>query len=156
MQFRSRIPPVLPACLLILGAGCSWLLCGPSSLAFDSPPTADAVAREWRHPQAAAKNYRITLDRSRVVGDMFLVDKPYKDVWEHYAQKCGHRQSFPESVPIMSTGSRSYLILHERRTGQGEPTLSSSFTYQTTQNVIQVTLASRDDGVEVFLSVVTR
>jgi len=140
---------------LFLAGIVAWTIVDGHSVADDASPTADSVAREWRHPDAPANRYRITLDRSRIVGDIFLVNKPYKEVWEFYAKKCGHPQSMP-TVPAMSTGTRQRLILHADRTANGETTQMSSFTYPTAQNITNVTLASRSDGVEVFLSVVTR
>ena len=155
MQTNHITRRMVVGAVAVLAGFVAWAIADRHSVADDALPTADVVAREWRHPDAPANRYRISLDRSRVVGDIFLVNKPYKDVWEFYAKKCGHVQSMP-SVPVMSTGNRQHLILHADRTANGETTQTSSFTYPTAQNITTVTLASRSDGVEVFLSVVTR
>lgn len=156
MHLNRRVWPNILGAILLFGGCLVWLNAGRVGVADDASAAAEAVAREWRHPDSAANRYRMTLDRGRVVGDMFLVAKPFKDVWEFYAKKCGHTHAFPEIIRVMSTGSKNYMILLEGRPEGGAADLTSSMTFQSTQNIVQVTLAPRSDGVLVQLSVVTR
>lgn len=122
----------------------------------ESSVTAEQVAQAWRHPDAGPKVYRVTGDRHRIAGDMFFVDKPFGEVWEYYAKKCGQQRPYNDSSSVSVIAGLGYTIQNLNGFARGETGLTTQFTYQNVQNVVSVTLNRESDKVQVFVSAVTK
>jgi hypothetical protein len=137
---------LLTACLVPLFAGLR------SGSADQKPDSARQVVARWKHPDAQANSGATGAAQDSVFGETFRVPRPFKEVWQFYAKKCGYVGTFPSGNPTLAVStSGSCFMMYENSTASGGG-VSSAFAYRENGTSISVTLVDRKDGVRVFVS----
>lgn len=122
----------------------------------EKPSAAKKVAAGWKHPDAKANSGSSGSGDGTTVGETFRVPRPFAEVWQFYAKKCGYRNPLPGKNATMAVdGSGQCVMLYEDSTSYGGG-VSSAFSYHDDAVAVSVSLVDRKDGVRVFLLVAAK
>jgi hypothetical protein len=138
---------ILAACLALVFAGLR------SGKAGQKPESAKEVVAAWKHPDARPTSGATGAAQDFVFGETYRVPRPFKEVWQFYAKKCGYMSPFPsEGQTLGVSPDRSCIMMYENSTASGGG-VSSAFVYRENGSIVSVSLVDHKDGVRVFVSV---
>jgi hypothetical protein len=128
----------------------------PTGNADEPPATARQVIQGWKHPDAKPNSGGVGSGNDALRGETFRVPRPFEEVWQFYARKCGYHGGYPgTNHSLLVSGGNACLMMYENSTALGGG-VSSAFGYREKDTFVSVSLVDRKDGVRVFVSVGAR